>query len=269
MLAGGRYDGLAETLGSKVPAPGVGFSMGEDRLVISVEASGMPAVDPLVVVAFTEGEATRNAAVSAAAELRWRGEIRAEVVEGKLKKVFEVANKLNARVAMICGETEVAAGTLSIKDYGKPGAVGFPSRGTFGTSGKMSEQVALDFLGRAPPHAQLRRAARLRRRQTRPVDGLGASPPRSWRGAVRESEGSRRRDANCLPQRRRPGVHAKAEQLSVGIRHRRRGPRCRRATTETINPSLSTGEVEVVAEKLWILNESRTPPFPMEEATWT
>ena len=36
-------------------------------------------------------------------------------------------------------------------------------------------------------------------------------------------------------------------------------------TPETINPSIPTGEVEVAAEKLWILNESRTPPFPMEE----
>jgi aspartyl-tRNA synthetase len=34
---------------------------------------------------------------------------------------------------------------------------------------------------------------------------------------------------------------------------------------DTVNPSLETGEVELVAEKIWVLNESRTPPFPMEE----
>jgi aspartyl-tRNA synthetase len=37
-------------------------------------------------------------------------------------------------------------------------------------------------------------------------------------------------------------------------------------SAETINPSIATGEVEVAVEKLWILNESRTPPFPMEES---
>jgi len=36
-------------------------------------------------------------------------------------------------------------------------------------------------------------------------------------------------------------------------------------TADTVNANLSTGEVEVVAEKIWILNESRTPPFPMED----
>jgi aspartyl-tRNA synthetase len=34
---------------------------------------------------------------------------------------------------------------------------------------------------------------------------------------------------------------------------------------DTINPSLATGEVDLIAEKIFILNESRTPPFPMED----
>jgi len=37
-------------------------------------------------------------------------------------------------------------------------------------------------------------------------------------------------------------------------------------TPETVNPNIPTGEVEVVADKIWILNESRTPPFPMEDS---
>jgi histidyl-tRNA synthetase len=115
VLGGGRYDGLAESLGSKISAPGIGFSIGEDRLVMTVEQSQTSKEDPLVMVTFTEGAGTRIAAAEAAGELRSNG-VRVEVSGGKLKKVFEVANKLNARVAVICGENEVAAGTLSIKD---------------------------------------------------------------------------------------------------------------------------------------------------------
>jgi histidyl-tRNA synthetase len=117
VLGGGRYDGLAEALGSRVPAPGIGFSIGEDRLVMSVEQAAPIKEDPLVLMTFTEGEVTRRAAIQAAGELRASG-IRVELAEGKLKKVLEIANKLNARVAVICGENEVAEGALSIKDMG-------------------------------------------------------------------------------------------------------------------------------------------------------
>jgi len=120
VLGGGRYDGLAESLGSRVPAPGIGFSIGEDRLVMMLEQAALNEgaalkEDPLVMVTFTAGEVTRRAAGNAAAELRAQG-IRVEVAEGKLKKVFEVANKLNARAALICGENETAAGEISMKD---------------------------------------------------------------------------------------------------------------------------------------------------------
>ena len=115
VLGGGRYDGLAESLGSRVHSPGIGFSIGEDRLVMSLEQNSPAKEDPLVIVTATAGEATQRAAAGAAAELRSHG-VRVEVAEGKLKKVFEVANKLNARVAVICGENETAAGEISIKD---------------------------------------------------------------------------------------------------------------------------------------------------------
>jgi len=59
-------------------------------------------------------------------------------------------------------------------------------------------------------------------------------------------------------------VHKKAESLGseyvIGVE----GTVAKRSP-ETVNPTLGTGEVELVAEKLWLLNESRTPPFPMEE----
>jgi aspartyl-tRNA synthetase len=59
-------------------------------------------------------------------------------------------------------------------------------------------------------------------------------------------------------------LHAKAEMLGSEYVIAVEGTVAKRAP-ETINPGLETGEVELVAAQLWILNESRTPPFPMEE----
>jgi aspartyl-tRNA synthetase len=59
-------------------------------------------------------------------------------------------------------------------------------------------------------------------------------------------------------------VHKKAELLRSEYVAAVEG-RVERRSRETINADLNTGEIELVAEKLWILNDSRTPPFPMEE----
>ena len=61
-----------------------------------------------------------------------------------------------------------------------------------------------------------------------------------------------------------PLVHQKAEILRSEYVVAVEGVVAQRSP-ETVNPSLETGEVEILAEKLWILNDSRTPPFPMEE----
>ncbi len=61
-----------------------------------------------------------------------------------------------------------------------------------------------------------------------------------------------------------PEVHDRAEQLRSEYVVAVEGTVAVR-TPETINANIPTGEVEIVAEKVWILNESRTPPFPMEE----
>ena len=61
------------------------------------------------------------------------------------------------------------------------------------------------------------------------------------------------------------GLHEKVDQLSSEYVIAVEGTVALR-TPETVNPSIPTGEVEVVAERLWILNTSRTPPFPMEES---
>src|SRR5215472_2732301 len=113
VLGGGRYDGLAESLGSKVAAPGIGFSIGEDRLVMSVE--GEQTAAPLDLFIAPMGEpALRHAAVLAR-DLRRDG-FSVELGEGKLKRAMELANKLGARYTMIVGDDELAAGRFALKD---------------------------------------------------------------------------------------------------------------------------------------------------------
>src|SRR6266851_8900410 len=61
-----------------------------------------------------------------------------------------------------------------------------------------------------------------------------------------------------------PALHDKAGLLASEYVIAAEGV-VKKRTAETTNAAIPTGEVELVVEKLWILNESRTPPFPMEE----
>ena len=113
VLGGGRYDGLAEAIGSKVPAPGIGFSIGEDRLVMSVNHAGSAAVDVFLA---TMGEAAEGHAGELAAGLRAEGISVERSVDRKLKRALEVANKTGARYTLIIGDDEVSSGTYSLKN---------------------------------------------------------------------------------------------------------------------------------------------------------
>jgi len=117
VLGGGRYDGLAEDLGSKTPAPGIGFSIGEDRLVLSLEESQAavpaPGLDLFVVPV---GDAAASHATGLALELRRAGVSLELPHGGKMKKLMELANKLGARYVLIIGDDEIAAGTYSLKE---------------------------------------------------------------------------------------------------------------------------------------------------------
>src|SRR5579871_990384 len=114
VLGGGRYDGLAEALGSKVAAPGIGFSIGEDRLVMTVEEKLKSAPLDLFVAALGE-RATQHAA-QIARQVRQSGYSVEITADGKLKRAMELANKLGARYTLIVGDNEIAAGRFALKN---------------------------------------------------------------------------------------------------------------------------------------------------------
>ena len=114
VLGGGRYDGLAEAIGSKVPAPGIGFSIGEDRLVMTVEHAVKSGALDLFIAAL--GEPATQQAGNIARELRQSGCSVEVAPDGKLKRAMELANKLGARYALIIGENEIASGRYALKN---------------------------------------------------------------------------------------------------------------------------------------------------------
>ncbi len=61
-----------------------------------------------------------------------------------------------------------------------------------------------------------------------------------------------------------PEAHKRAQELSSEFVIAVSGNVSRRSP-DTVNSNISTGEVEVAVDKLWILNTSRTPPFPLED----
>jgi histidyl-tRNA synthetase len=112
VLGGGRYDGLAEAIGSPVPAPGIGFSIGEDRLVMTVDRKPESALDVFVAPL---GDRALHHAGELARELRRAGVSVEVAANAKLKRAMELANKLGARYALILGDNEITAGEYTLK----------------------------------------------------------------------------------------------------------------------------------------------------------
>jgi histidyl-tRNA synthetase len=117
ILGGGRYDGLSEALGGPA-APGIGFAIGEDRLVLSLQEK-TPAESvmrkPDVYIA---PMASMNAqAAKLARELR-RQDLVVELGDDtfRLKKSFEAATKVGAKYILIVGENEVNADAFALKN---------------------------------------------------------------------------------------------------------------------------------------------------------
>ena len=115
VLGGGRYDGLSESLdGPK--APGIGFAIGEDRLILALQSQGETATENLQAYVAPLGAGMNVHALKLARELRRDG-ISADLGNEsfRLKKSFELAEKAGARFIVIVGENEVASDQFAVK----------------------------------------------------------------------------------------------------------------------------------------------------------
>lgn len=116
VCGGGRYDGLVELLGGP-PTKGIGFAIGSDRAILSIQEGGkLPPLPGLAVFVAWMGQAAYPSAVNITRKLRTAGlAVELPPEEMKFKKSLGLADKLGARYALIIGEDEVAAGTFTLK----------------------------------------------------------------------------------------------------------------------------------------------------------
>jgi len=117
ILGGGRYDGLSEALGGPV-APGIGFAIGEDRLVLSLAATAESVLRKPDVYIAPLGPGMNREAARLAREMRHSNkDLIVELGDEtfRLKKSFEAADRVKARYILIVGENEVKADAFALK----------------------------------------------------------------------------------------------------------------------------------------------------------
>jgi histidyl-tRNA synthetase len=143
VCGGGRYDGLVELLGGP-PTKGIGFAIGEDRLILSLQESGKaPApLGPDIYIAWM-GEKAFATAIRAAKDLRTAGyRVELPATEQKFGKALGQADKLGSRYALILGEDEVTSGEWTLKTLAD------------GSQKKYTENDLLEYLREAKQAAQ-------------------------------------------------------------------------------------------------------------------
>ena len=135
VCGGGRYDGLVELLGGH-PTKGIGFAIGSDRAILSIQEGGRaPKLPALGVFVAWMNPSTYPAAVQIAKKLRASGvAVELPPEEMKFKKSLGLADKLGAKYALIIGDDEVASKTFTLK------------RLSDGEQQKLKEEQLLEYL---------------------------------------------------------------------------------------------------------------------------
>ena len=115
MLAGGRYDGLVESMGG-LPTPGVGWAGGIERLAALVAETGGVEAPPRPIAIVPLGARAEAAALGLAQRLRHEGFSVELTYRGSLSKRMKRANQAHAAAAIILGDDEMERGVATVRD---------------------------------------------------------------------------------------------------------------------------------------------------------
>jgi histidyl-tRNA synthetase len=116
ICAGGRYDGLIEQLGGKA-APGIGFGMGMERVLLLLQEKNLiPQPAGVDVYLVQQGEGAPGYALQVAQGLRAAGlSVLQHCGSGSFKSQMKKADGAGAEFAVIVGENEISTGTVIVK----------------------------------------------------------------------------------------------------------------------------------------------------------
>lgn len=117
VCGGGRYDGLVEIQGGR-PWPGIGFAMGQDRLVELMRLQAEPSADTPHAYLVMAGSGTVPAGLQLAERLRGAVpglRIQSNLGGGSFKSQFKRADRSGASLALVLGEDELADGMATVK----------------------------------------------------------------------------------------------------------------------------------------------------------
>jgi len=115
---GGRYDGLIELFGGE-PTPGTGFGCGMERVIWQMKEAGIkaPYKDQVDVFVAQLGSDAKKICLKLISELREKGvHTLGALGEASLKSQMRLADKFDARYALILGQVEVKEDTIILRD---------------------------------------------------------------------------------------------------------------------------------------------------------
>lgn len=118
VCGGGRYDNLSEELGGP-PIPGVGFGLGIERLLLTMEAAGTLPENPYGADAFivVMGNAAKKVGLKLMQQLRKEGlHVEMDILARNVKNQFKYADRTNAKSTIVIGDDEIEKGKVQLKD---------------------------------------------------------------------------------------------------------------------------------------------------------